>query len=303
MHSCKENLSFQDAFLTDISVLIFPRELNDLINKEARDLLATVQIQESKHFQQHFSSRCHSACRPVKDTHRCTNCSEWLNWRGKICSLLLCARCLEFWIPHCCYITHNLFQSDKHLQVHQTISRSPRLILWLHMMDDDWSEIQNSELMFLSPLDFWKRFNSFVQRFKLCPTEKEGLTSVHCPFVCTMSMTQGSDLFSVSRSSRALQDTRNSTLVTQVAGPLRLVAGEVASWMSFILAQGKRSCQPAKRARCEAVGVAPGGWRIVEASRGTSAKMWHAHGKQASLTKRTESPVEFLRTKPTPSSH
>lgn len=60
--------------------------------------------------------------------------------------------------------------------------------------------------------------------------EKEGeLTSVHCPLVCTMSITQGSDLFSVSRSSRALQDTRSSTLETQVAGPLRLVAGEVAS--------------------------------------------------------------------------
>lgn len=55
------------------------------------------------------------------------------------------------------------------------------------------------------------------------------LTSVHCPLVCTMSMTQGSDLFNVSRSSRALQDTRSSTLETQVAGPLRLVAGEVAS--------------------------------------------------------------------------
>lgn len=59
--------------------------------------------------------------------------------------------------------------------------------------------------------------------------EGRGLTSVHCPLVCTMSMTQGSDLFNVSRSSSALQDTRSSTLETQVAGPLRLVAGEVAS--------------------------------------------------------------------------
>lgn len=65
---------------------------------------------------------------------------------------------------------------------------------------------------------------------------REGLTSVHCPLVWTMSMTQGSDLFSVSRSSRALHDTRSSTLETQAAGPLRLVPGEVASWSSFILA-------------------------------------------------------------------
>ncbi|KAK5915334.1 hypothetical protein CesoFtcFv8_000932 [Champsocephalus esox] len=62
-----------------------------------------------------------------------------------------------------------------------------------------------------------------------------------------MSMTHGSDLFSVSRSSRPLQDTRSSTLDTQVAGPLRLVAGEMASRTSFILAQGERDCQPAKQ--------------------------------------------------------
>ena len=66
---------------------------------------------------------------------------------------------------------------------------------------------------------------------------RAGLTSVHCPLVWTMSMTQGSDLFSVSRSSRALHETRSSTLETQAAGPLRLVAGEVASCISFILAQ------------------------------------------------------------------
>lgn len=89
-----------------------------------------------------------------------------------------------------------------------------------------------------------------------------GLTSVHCPLVCTMSMTQGSDLFSVSRSSRALQDTRSSTLETQVAGPLRLVAGEVASWTSFILAQSTRSCQPAEQYSVRLVGVAARGlWR------------------------------------------
>lgn len=70
---------------------------------------------------------------------------------------------------------------------------------------------------------------------------REGLTSVHCPLVWTMSMTQGSDLFSVSRSSRALHDTRSSTLETQAAGPLRLVAGEMASWMSFILARAEGS--------------------------------------------------------------
>lgn len=74
-----------------------------------------------------------------------------------------------------------------------------------------------------------------------------GLTSVHCPLVCTISMTQGSDLFSVSRSSRALQDTRSSTLETQVAGPLRLVAGEVASWTSFILVQSTTGFQPAEQ--------------------------------------------------------
>lgn len=67
------------------------------------------------------------------------------------------------------------------------------------------------------------------------------LTSVHCPLFCTISMTHGSDLFSVSRSSRDLQDTRSSTLETQVAGPLRLVAGEMASRTSFILAQEERS--------------------------------------------------------------
>lgn len=64
------------------------------------------------------------------------------------------------------------------------------------------------------------------------------LTSVHCPWVCTMRMTHGSDLFSVSLSSKALQETRSSTLETQVAGPPRLAAGEVASWMSFILDGG-----------------------------------------------------------------
>ena len=64
-----------------------------------------------------------------------------------------------------------------------------------------------------------------------------------------MIMTQGSDLFSVSRSSRALQDTRSSTLETQVAGPLRLVAGEVASWTSFILAQVKEELPTSEAAR------------------------------------------------------
>lgn len=88
---------------------------------------------------------------------------------------------------------------------------------------------------------------------------REGLTSVHCPLVWTMRMTQGSDLFSVSRSSRALQDTRSSTLETQAAGPLRLVAGEVASWSSFILAQAGRGegSDRRKLERCEATG---GSW-------------------------------------------
>lgn len=62
-----------------------------------------------------------------------------------------------------------------------------------------------------------------------------------------MSTTQGSDLFRVSRSSRDLQDTRSSTLETHVAGPLRLVAGEVASSTSFILTQSEKSCQLAKQ--------------------------------------------------------
>lgn len=94
----------------------------------------------------------------------------------------------------------------------------------------------------------------------------EELTSVHCPLVWTMSMTQGSDLFNVSRSSRALHDTRSSTLETQAAGPLRLVAGELASWSSFILAQAGGSVQSAKTERCEAAG---GSW--VEGS-------WQGHG-------------------------
>lgn len=89
---------------------------------------------------------------------------------------------------------------------------------------------------------------------------REGLTSVHCPLFWTMSMTQGSDLFSVSRSSRALHDTRSSTLETQAAGPLRLVAGEVASWMSFILAGAegvKKRPIGENGERCEATG---GSW-------------------------------------------
>lgn len=87
---------------------------------------------------------------------------------------------------------------------------------------------------------------------------REGLTSVHCPLVCTMSMTQGSDLFSVSRSSRALHDTRSSTLETQAAGPLRLVAGEVASWISFILARAEGSVPIGRNGEgCEATG---GSW-------------------------------------------
>lgn len=73
-------------------------------------------------------------------------------------------------------------------------------------------------------------------------------------------MTQGSDLFSVSLSSRALHDTRSSTLETQAAGPLRLVAGEVASWMSFILARAEGSVQSAKTERGARPLEVPG-WR------------------------------------------
>ena len=116
-------------------------------------------------------------------------------------------------------------------------------------------------------------------------------------------MTHGSDLFSVSRSSRALQDTRSSTLQTQVAGPLRLVAGEVASWTSFILARCKRSCcQPGKqcdvRPLTQLRGVG-GWWGDVPVSGGSSARTWH-HSHRSRLTwcgchgKRTEIPVESL---------
>lgn len=78
-------------------------------------------------------------------------------------------------------------------------------------------------------LTFFPKGPNCAQIKEETKTGERGLTSVHCPLFCTMSMTHGSDLFSVSRSSRALQDTRSSTLETQVAGPLRLVAGEVAS--------------------------------------------------------------------------
>lgn len=85
-----------------------------------------------------------------------------------------------------------------------------------------------------------------------------------------MSMTQGSDLFSVSRSSRALQDTRSSTLETQVAGPLRLVAGEVASWTSFILAQ------PAKQYGVRLVGSSEGVGKRSGGLKGLSRGVAHS---------------------------
>lgn len=67
---------------------------------------------------------------------------------------------------------------------------------------------------------------------------RQSLTSVHCPWFCTMMMTQGSDLLSVSRSSRALQETRSSTLDTHAEGtPVSAAAGEVASGESLILDQ------------------------------------------------------------------
>lgn len=67
--------------------------------------------------------------------------------------------------------------------------------------------------------------------------KKGKLTSVHWPWFCTMRMTQGSDLLSVSRSNRVLQETRSSTLDTQAAGPAMPATGDVASCESLILTE------------------------------------------------------------------
>lgn len=57
-----------------------------------------------------------------------------------------------------------------------------------------------------------------------------------------------------------MHDTRSSTLETQAAGPLRLVAGEVASWISFILARAEGSVRWVKTERGARRLAAPG-WK------------------------------------------
>lgn len=112
------------------------------------------------------------------------------------------------------------------------------------------------------------------------------LTSIHCPLFCTMSTTQGSDLLSVSRSRRPLHETRSSTLVTHVAGPLRLVAGEVASWTSFIMTQGeRRAANPAERRGEKLLVLLRGvGKRKGSAAGGLKVGTRHAHRRRTLLT-------------------
>lgn len=173
--------------------------------------------------------------------------------------------------------------------------------------------MENDIFSALVPLyNYWQTYIEFLTQIKIFSLFwwdafvllGQGLTSVHCPLVCTISMTQGSDLFSVSRSSRALQDTRSSTLETQVAGPLRLVAGEVASWTSFILVESTTGCQPAEQCSVR---------RVAARLRGSAATfqpfkgdLWkdvacsHGAGSSNLAQRRKDNPVEPRETKPSP---
>lgn len=110
------------------------------------------------------------------------------------------------------------------------------------------------------------------------------LTSIHCPLFCTMRTTQGSDLLSVSRSRRPLHETRSSTLVTHVAGPLRLVAGEVASWTSFIMTQGERRAANLAEKLLVLLPKLRGGTRKGSAAEGSQVQTRHAHRRRTLLT-------------------
>lgn len=74
-------------------------------------------------------------------------------------------------------------------------------------------------------------------------------TSIHWPWDCMSSTTQGSDLLSVSRSSRCLQLTRSSTLETQVAETTPREDWDARSGISFILAEGGMGGVLARRSR------------------------------------------------------
>lgn len=88
-----------------------------------------------------------------------------------------------------------------------------------------------------SLLSFWTRFKPPPPPFHP-PCSHSPPTSTHCPWDCMRRTTQGSDLLRVSRSRRCLQQTRSSTLETQVVAETtpRLAAG---SRISFILAGSK----------------------------------------------------------------